>query len=82
KNLEQRGTRGAIVPDGPPLRIEAGALRGPGHPGGEIRGVQALGETRMYLETPHVARKDMRDALRGDVPQEGVHQGETLHFLD
>ncbi|MCI85077.1 hypothetical protein A2U01_0106356, partial [Trifolium medium] len=56
--------------------------RGPDHLGGGMRGVQALGETRMDLETPHVARKDMRDALRGDVPQEGVHQGETPHFLD
>ncbi|MCI83524.1 hypothetical protein A2U01_0104800 [Trifolium medium] len=47
-----------------------------------MRGVQALGETRMHLETPHIARKDTCDAPRGDVPREGVHQGETLHFLD
>ncbi|MCI70586.1 hypothetical protein A2U01_0091849, partial [Trifolium medium] len=33
----------------------------------------------MHLETPRIARKDIRDTIRGDVPQEGVHQGGTLH---
>ncbi|MCI95121.1 hypothetical protein A2U01_0116419, partial [Trifolium medium] len=61
---------------------EAEALRGPGHLGGEMRGAQAPGETRTHLETPHAARKDVRDTLQGDVPQEGVHQGGTLPFLD
>ncbi|MCI67441.1 hypothetical protein A2U01_0088700, partial [Trifolium medium] len=36
----------------------------------------------MRLETPHVAKKDVHGTLRGDVPQEGVRQEETLHFLD
>ncbi|MCI97585.1 hypothetical protein A2U01_0118886, partial [Trifolium medium] len=37
----QRGTRGAIALDGPPLRKEAEVSRGPGHLGEEMRGVRA-----------------------------------------
>ncbi|MCI65253.1 hypothetical protein A2U01_0086511, partial [Trifolium medium] len=81
KNLGQRGTRGAIVLDGPPLRKEAEASRGLGHLVEEIRGVRARGERRVHLETPHVAKKDTRATLRGDAPLGGVHQEETLHLL-
>ncbi|MCI60677.1 hypothetical protein A2U01_0081933, partial [Trifolium medium] len=78
---ESRATRysRSIVLDGPPLRKEAAALRGPGHLREEMRGVQARGETIVHLETPHVAKKDTCDTLRGDAPLGGVHQEETLH---
>ncbi|MCI67723.1 hypothetical protein A2U01_0088982, partial [Trifolium medium] len=77
KNLGQRGTRGAIVPDDPLLRKEAEALRGQCHLGEEMKGVRSRGETKVHLESPHVARKDTREILRGDAPLGG-----TLHLLD
>ncbi|MCI53175.1 hypothetical protein A2U01_0074421, partial [Trifolium medium] len=42
-----------------------------------MKGVRARGETRVHLRTPHVARIDTRDTLRGDDPLGG-----TLHLLD
>ncbi|MCI41221.1 hypothetical protein A2U01_0062454, partial [Trifolium medium] len=77
KNLGQRGTQGAIVLDGPRLWKEAEALRGQGHLVEEMRGVLARGETRLHLETHHVARIGTYDILRGDAPLGG-----TLHLLD
>ncbi|MCI92490.1 hypothetical protein A2U01_0113786, partial [Trifolium medium] len=47
---------------------EAEVLRGQGHLGEGTSGVRARGETRAHLETPHVAKRDTHDTLRGDAP--------------
>ncbi|MCI89263.1 hypothetical protein A2U01_0110551, partial [Trifolium medium] len=36
----------------------------------------------MNLETPHVAKRDKCDTLRGDAPLGGAHQEEVRHLLD